>query len=339
MEKINEIKEILSSSSKKIVIIPHRNPDGDAIGSTLGLSLFLKKKGHEVTVVSPNDFPKFLKWMPTAKSVVNAEFNKSLSIQKIEEAEILFLLDFNTLSRIDQLAELVDKSKAIKILIDHHQEPDSFDYMYSDVKMSSTCEMVYHFIDKLDETEKIDQDLATCLYVGLLTDTGNFKYPATTALTLKVASKLVEKGLVIHKIHHQLFDNSRPDKLKLLSAALSKMEALPEYRTTIFNLTKAEMLSHDYQRGDTDGFVNYGLSLKDYVFSILFIEDTQKDFIKISFRSKGDFDVNQLARKHFNGGGHINAAGGRSDLPMDETIAKLKTILTSYETALKNTEV
>lgn len=338
MQNFEELKSLLSEP-KRIVLLPHRNPDGDAIGSTLAMRLYLSKLGHSCEVISPNDFPKFLKWMEGAKDIQIAEYNPGHSRRTIEKAELIFLLDFNTTARIDEVGEWLDRSEAPKVLIDHHQEPDQFDFMYSDVEMPATCQMVYKFIEAMGHLDLIDVSLAECIYTGILTDTGGFRYRTTSAETHRIVANLLEKGLNLDKIYNEVYDNQSVGRLKLLGVTLDSLIALPDYRTAYMKLTRAEQADYGMQKGDTEGFVNYGLGINNNVLSVFFIEDQQQDFIKISFRSKGGFDVNQFARKHFNGGGHISAAGGRSDLGMEETIEKFVKILEGYKQELEEVEI
>lgn len=338
MQNFEELKSLLSEP-KRIVLLPHRNPDGDAIGSTLAMRLYLSKLGHSCEVISPNDFPKFLKWMEGAKDIQIAEYNPGHSRRTIEKAELIFLLDFNTTARIDEVGEWLDRSEAPKVLIDHHQEPDQFDFMYSDVEMPATCQMVYKFIESMGHLDLIDVSLAECIYTGILTDTGGFRYRTTSAETHRIVANLLEKGLNLDKIYNEVYDNQSVGRLKLLGVTLDSLIAMPDYRTAYMKLTRAEQADYGMQKGDTEGFVNYGLGINNNVLSVFFIEDQQHDFIKISFRSKGGFDVNQFARKHFNGGGHISAAGGRSDLGMEETIEKFVKILEGYKQELEEVEI
>lgn len=338
MQNFEELKSLLSEP-KRIVLLPHRNPDGDAIGSTLAMRLYLSKLGHSCEVISPNDFPKFLKWMEGAKDIQIAEYNPGHSRRTIEKAELIFLLDFNTTARIDEVGEWLDRSEAPKVLIDHHQEPDQFDFMYSDVEMPATCQMVYKFIESMGHLDLIDVSLAECIYTGILTDTGGFRYRTTSAETHRIVANLLEKGLNLDKIYNEVYDNQSVGRLKLLGVTLDSLIAMPDYRTAYMKLTRAEQAEYGMQKGDTEGFVNYGLGINNNVLSVFFIEDQQHDFIKISFRSKGGFDVNQFARKHFNGGGHISAAGGRSDLGMEETIEKFVKILEGYKQELEEVEI
>lgn len=338
MHNFQELKRLLNKP-KRIVILPHKNPDGDAIGSTLAMSQYLTKLGHECDVISPNDFPKFLKWMEGSKDIHIAEYNPGNSRRIMEKAELIFILDFNSPDRIDEVGEWLNRSKAPKVMIDHHQEPDQFDFMYSDVTIPATCQMVYNFIEAMDHLDLIDTNIAECIYTGILTDTGSFRFRSTSADTHRVVAALMDVGIDIDKINNNIFDTQSAGRLKLLSVTLDSLEAFPEYRTAFMHLTRAEQLEHGIQKGDTEGFVNYGLGIHDYVFSVIFIEDQQHDFIKISFRSKGNLDVNQFARKHFNGGGHVNAAGGRSDLSMEDTIEKFKALLEEYKEELQAVEI
>jgi len=334
-DHINSIKALLSSP-KSIVIIPHKNPDGDAIGSTLGLFHYLKKHNHNATIIAPNDYPDFLKWMPGESSIMKYDQQKKESDTLISGADIIFTLDFNSLGRIGSMEDSVKVSKAIKIMIDHHQQPDDYaKYMYSDVTMSSTCEMVFNFIDMLDDLDNIDSDIATCLYTGIMTDTGSFRFPSTTSATHKTIGTLIEKGANNSEIHNNIMDTNSYERMQLLGKALSNLRVIPEYRTAYITLSQEELNAFNFKKGDTEGFVNYGLSLKGIIFAVIFIENHQENIIKISLRSKGDFSVNELSRSHFQGGGHTNAAGGKSDLNLSDTIDKFISILPQYKQDLK----
>ncbi|MCD2258725.1 DHH family phosphoesterase [Psychroserpens luteolus] len=330
-DDINSIKALLSSP-KAIVIIPHKNPDGDAIGSTLGLYHYLKSHSHKAIIIAPNDYPDFLKWMPGESTILKYESDTAESDDYIKDADIIFTLDFNSLSRIGDMETAVAASKGMKIMIDHHQQPDNYAaYMYSDVSMSSTCEMVYNFIDMLGDSDTINSDIATCLYVGIMTDTGSFRFPSTTSATHKIIGNLIEKGANNSQIHNNLYDTNSYERLQLLGRALSNLKVIPEYRTAYITLSQEELNTFKFKKGDTEGFVNYGLSLKGVIFAAIFIENQQENIIKISLRSKGDFSVNELSREHFSGGGHTNAAGGKSDLNLNDTIDKFISILPQYK--------
>ena len=335
--KISEIKSLLGTP-KNIVIVPHRNPDGDAMGSALGLYHYLKLNHHNVDVIAPNDYPDFLKWIPGDETVLKFEGQQEQSNSILEKADILFTLDFNAYHRAgEQMAEALEQSSAIKIMIDHHQQPDAYaNYMYSDITMSSTCEMVYNFIEMLGDADKINATIATCLYVGIMTDTGSFRFASTTSRTHQVIGDLIDKGADNSQIHNNIYDTNSYSRLQLLGRAMQNLKVIPELRTAYMSLTQAELDEFNFKKGDTEGFVNYGLSLKDIIFAAIFIESQQDQIIKISLRSKGDFSVNEFSRAHFNGGGHTNAAGGRSEDDMQTTIDKFISILPTYKQNLSH---
>jgi bifunctional oligoribonuclease and PAP phosphatase NrnA len=338
MTNFDALKELLSSP-KKIAILPHKNPDGDAIGSTLAMYHYLKKLNHTCNIVSPNDFPKFLKWMPSAKEIVIADYQAKRAEAIIHQADLIFILDFNTVTRIDDLGNWVQKSKAPKVLIDHHREPDTFDFMYSDIEMPATCQMVYNFIEAMDNLNLIDKQIAECIYTGMMTDTGGFRFRNTSASTHRIVANLIDAGVEVDKVTSYVNDSQSEARLKLLSLTLNNLNFLKDYRTAFMYLKREDLLENGFQKGDTEGFVNYGLSVENYIFSVIFIEDTVHNFIKISLRSKGDFDVNEFSRKYFNGGGHMNAAGGRSDLSMEETIKYFQSLLPAYQDKLLKVEI
>ncbi|MFL1011888.1 DHH family phosphoesterase [Flavisericum labens] len=335
-QDISGIKALLATK-KKIVIVPHKNPDGDAIGSSLGLCQFLLKGNHKVHVITPNDFPSFLKWIPGSDAILKYDSQSRICDALINDADIVFTLDFNAFHRTGDMESVLEESKATKIMIDHHQSPDDYAlYTYSDVSMSSTCEMVYHFIDMLGDTNLIDKDIATCLYVGIMTDTGSFRFASTSSTTHHVVANLIERGANNSEIHNHIFDSNSYESLQLLGRALSNLKVIPESRTAYITLSQEELNQFNYKKGDTEGVVNYGLSLDGIILAVIFIEDKQEGIIKISLRSKGNFSVNEMSRAHFNGGGHINAAGGRSHLSLHETVEKFISILPSYNKALNN---
>ncbi|WP_439152829.1 DHH family phosphoesterase [Winogradskyella sp.] len=336
--QISDIKSLLSSP-KSIVIVPHKNPDGDAMGSTLALYHYLKRYNHNATVIAPNDYPDFLKWLPGDDSVLKYDSQKEESDALLEQAEIIFTLDFNALHRAgEQLGNTIKANNCTKIMIDHHQEPDTYaNYTYSDVTMSSTCEMVYNFIEMLDDTNKINASTATCLYVGIMTDTGSFRFPATTSRTHQIIGDLIDRGADNSQIHNKVYDTNSFSRLQLLGRALQNLKVIPELRTAYITLSQAELDKFNFKKGDTEGFVNYALSVKGIIFATIFIENHQDDIIKISLRSKGTFSVNEFSRAHFNGGGHTNAAGGRSESDLQSTIDKFISILPNYKNELSQT--
>ncbi|MBT8243754.1 MAG: bifunctional oligoribonuclease/PAP phosphatase NrnA [Winogradskyella sp.] len=334
-EDISAVKTLLSVP-KRIIIVPHRNPDGDAIGSTLGLMHYLKLNNHEARVIAPNDYPDFLKWIPGEDSILKFESQRTDSKKLIAEADIIFTLDFNALNRTgNDMAEVLEASIATKIMIDHHQAPDDYaKYMYSDVSMSSTCEMVFNFIEMLDDTDKITPDIATCIYVGIMTDTGSFRFRSTTSRTHHIIADLIDKGADNTEIHNQVYDTNSYHRLQLLGKALQNLKVLPELNTAYITLSQKELDEFNFKKGDTEGVVNYALSIENVVLAAIFIENIHEGIIKISLRSKGDFSVNEFSRAHFNGGGHTNAAGGRSEMSLKETVEKFIAILPEYKTLL-----
>ena len=322
--------QLLLATPKKITIIPHRNPDGDAMGSTLALYHFLLKLNHEAIVMVPNEFPDFLAWIPGTETVRVFEKDKDNCTKILNESDVIFTLDFNAFHRTGNEMEVVlAQQKATFIMIDHHQKPDDYaTYMYSDTSIGSTCEMIYNFISFLDKTALIDTTIGTCIYTGILTDSGSFKFPGTTGNTHRIVAELIDLGVQNTQIPNLLFDNSSYSRLQLLGRALQNMKILAEHKTSYTTLTQDELDTFHYIKGDTEGIVNYGLSIKGIVFTAIFIENRDEKIIKISFRSQGDFDANQFARDHFNGGGHRNAAGGKSDLSLEDTIQKFENIVT-----------
>ena len=332
---INEIKELkqLLSSPKNLVIVPHRNPDGDAVGSSLGLLHFLQKMGHNVTVVAPNDFPTFLKWMPQADKVLKYDVQNRQSKRAIDEADFVFLLDFNALHRTgSDMQSYLEKYKGDFIMIDHHQEPDAIArFTYSDTSICSTCQMIYHFIEKLEMVSLVDQHIASCLYAGIMTDTGSFRFASTTSTTHRIIADLIDKGAENAKIHNQVYDTNSIGRLHLLGVAMNNLVVIPEYNAAYITMTRKELDAHDFQKGDTEGVVNYALSVKGIVLAAIFIEDPDQGIIKISLRSKGSFSVNKFARNHFDGGGHDNASGGRTELSIQETVEKFVSLLPQYK--------
>ena len=325
---IQTIKSLLATP-KKIVIIPHRNPDGDAMGSTLGLYHFLLKLNHQVLVISPNEFPEFLDWLPGSETVLTYEKHKDETTKILQEAELLFTLDFNSLHRVGEMETILKELTATYIMIDHHQKPDDYaEFIYSDTEFGSTCEMIYNFIELLDQTHLLDKTIATCIYTGILTDSGSFRFPKTTGKTHRIVASLIDLGVENSLIPNLLFDNNSYNRLQLLGKALQNMKVMSEFNTSFITLSQAELDSFEHVKGDTEGIVNYGLTIKGIIFTALFIENKEEKIIKISFRSQGDFDVNQFARDNFSGGGHINAAGGKSELSLEETIKKFEGLVT-----------
>ena len=328
--QLKQLKQILDKP-KQVVIVPHKNPDGDAMGSCLAWQNVLGKLGHSTTVIAPNGYPTFLNWLPGNDAVLIYEENPEVAAQEIAQADLIFTLDFNTLKRIDEMGKRVAESAAKKIMIDHHQEPDDYaDLMFSYPNIGSTCELVFQIIEGLELVHLIDKAVASCLYTGIVTDTGSFRFPSVTAATHRAVATLIDSGANHSQIHDNIKDNARPDRLKLLGIALKNMVFLPEYKTAYIMLSQAELDACNYQKGDTEGFVNYGLSVSGIQMAVLMTEHQKEDIIKISFRSKGDLAVNTFAKTYFDGGGHINAAGGKSDHSLAKTETYFRESLAAF---------
>jgi phosphoesterase RecJ-like protein len=339
MEKsqLHKLQSFLSTK-KDIVIVPHRNPDGDAMGSTLALCQYFNSKNHSATVVVPNEYPDFLRWLPGSEKVILFDKQNKQAKRAIDASDIIFLLDFNALHRVgDDMAKTLEAYENDFAMIDHHQQPDDVaTYLYSDTSICSTAQMVYHFLEMLNDTDAITKDIATCLYTGIMTDTGSFRFRSTTSETHRIVAKLIEKGAENDKIHSNVYDSNSYNRLLLLGQALTNLKIFPEYKTAFITLSEKEKNKFNYKKGDTEGVVNYALSLHDIVFAAIFIEDEEQKIIKISFRSKGSFSVNQFARNYFNGGGHDNAAGGKSDLSLKKTVDYFTSLLPNYKNELQD---
>lgn len=314
-----------------ITIIPHTSPDGDAIGSTLGLYHFLKNQGHDVQVIAPTDFPDFLKWMPEADRILIYPDQESRAEQRIADSSLIFTLDFNNLLRAKPLTSFLQKALATFVMIDHHQQPDTYATItYSDEKASSTCELIYNTIVSLGSQEAINQTIATCLYTGIMTDTGGFRFSMTSPQTHRVAAVLLEKGANCAQIASEVLDSYSIDRLQLLGTVLDGLTYLKEYKTAYMSVSSKILKQFNFRKGDTEGFVNYGLRIKEAELAVIFIENEEDNLIKISFRSKTTLDVNLLARTYFNGGGHINAAGGSMSISLEDTIAYFLEVLPKF---------
>jgi phosphoesterase RecJ-like protein len=319
--QLEQLKQWLDKPAT-VVIIPHKNPDGDAMGSCLAWQGMLNQLGHSTSVIAPNDYPTFLHWLPGHDGVLIYENDQELADKLIAGADMVFTLDFNTLKRIDQMGARVAESAAKKVMIDHHQEPDDYaDIMFSNPAIGSTCEFVFQIIDAMGLAKHINQDIASCLYTGIVTDTGSFRFPSVTSATHRAVATLIDAGANHSEIHEKIKDNARPDRLKLLGIALKNMVFISEYKTAYITISQDELDACNYQKGDTEGFVNYGLSVGGIEMAVLMTESKKEEMIKISFRSKGDLAVNLFAKTYFEGGGHINAAGGKSDKSLRETEA------------------
>ena len=331
-QEIEEIKELLSSR-KRIVIVTHKNPDGDAMGSSLGMYNYLLRRKHNVKVITPNGYPTFLQWLPGDDKVIEYSESAELAQAKIKKAEIIFCLDFNMLKRIGDVGDHVKRSKATKILIDHHPQPDNFaDYLFHSKKSSSTAQLVFDFIALMGDKKLINRKSANCLYTGIMTDTLNFRIGTTTAHTHRVTSELIEAGAQNSLAFANVFDTNSEERVRMLGYSLQKMKVFKEFHAAFISLSASELKKFNFQKGDTEGLVNYPLSIEGIHFSALFLET--KGEIRISFRSKGNFDVNKFARKNFNGGGHVNAAGGEGRGTLDATVLKFVNLLPEYKEEL-----
>lgn len=314
---------------QEVVILSHRNPDGDAIGSCLAWKHYLLQKGHKVQVILPSEYPVNFAWMPHSEEITIYDLQPEKSKKIIESASMICCLDFNSLDRIDKMSETVKASTAFKIMIDHHIDPETFaQAMISDEHASATCELIFDTIQNLGEEHLINQTVAECLYTGILTDTGNFVHAVTPAV-MRTAARLLELGVDNDKLQILIFKNMPEKQLRLLGYSLyHRMEILPEYKVGLIFLTKEDYAKFGISRGDTEGIVNYMLQLKDVDIAALITD--QNGIIKFSFRSKGDISVQTLAREHFNGGGHKNASGGYQHTSLREAIDKFKYVIPKF---------
>ena len=328
------LKELLAQP-KHIVITTHHKPDGDAMGSSLGLYNYLIQKGHQVRVITPTDYPVFLQWLPNNPEVIIYTEKPEESQQLVADADLIFCLDFNWLSRINELGEFVRSAKAPKIMIDHHLEPEGFDdYRHWTINACATAQLVYDFIVTImQERNLINKDVATCLYTGIMTDSGSFRFPTTTAEVHHIVADLITLGAENSRIHQLVYDNFSEKRLRFLGhCLLNKMEIFTEYNAALITVTKEELKQYEITTGDTEGVVNYALSINGIRLAALIIE--RPDKVKLSLRSTGDFPANEICKKYFNGGGHRNAAGGFSDEKMEAVVSQFKTILPEYKTLL-----
>jgi phosphoesterase RecJ-like protein len=325
-DSIQKAKKLINKYDK-IIIITHTSPDGDALGSSLALYHFLTEYGKQVDVIVPNEFPDFLQWMPGADQIIIAEKNLSIAAELVEAAELIFLLDFNVLKRIEQIEPLIQKSSANKILIDHHLEPDKFcNITISHPEISSTAELIFRFICRMGLYEYVNKACAECIYIGMMTDTGAFTYNSNSPAIYYIISELLEKGIDKDAIYSRIYSNLSERKIRMQGYVLyNKMKIFRNYKTSLISLTYGEHQQFKSQKGDTEGFVNIPLSIESIVFSAFIREE--KDVVRISFRSKGDFPTNQFAKEVFGGGGHLNASGG-------EFYGKLEDALKLFEEAL-----
>jgi len=328
LTRIDRLKNFLQDKNQLITIVVHANPDGDAIGSALGLYAWMTEQGFSrVYVVAPNPYASFLHWMPGNDQVIVAEEEKDKGLRLISTARLLICLDFNGMGRTAGLEEHMRASEAAKIMIDHHPDPENdFDLMISDTKVSSTAELLYECLAGLSDQEAISLTVAQCLYAGIVTDTGSFSYGCNNPRTYEIVARLIEKGVDGAKIQRLIYSTYSEDRMRLLGFCLSeKLKVIPEANTAYISLSESELLRFNHKEGDTEGIVNYGLSIENIKLAALFTE--KEDHVKISLRSTGDLDANMLARNHFNGGGHKNAAGGKSFASLEDTLADFESLV------------
>ncbi len=329
MSETGQLKKLLSTP-KNVAILTHRNPDGDAIGSSLAVKLLLEQMHHRCRVILPSDFPVVFEFLPGIKDAMIYDNDPEACCKTLEWAEIIFFLDFNGLDRVEKMALTIADSKAYKVLIDHHLDPEPFaDYYLTDTGASSTCELVYRFVRSLGYQNYLSLEIADCLFTGIITDTGSFKY-GTNPEVYRMAADLKEIGVDDYALQDAIFNSWTERQLNILGHALrNRLEVLPEWKTGIIRLTKGDYLKYQISRGDTEGVVNYILMIKGIELAA-FIREMPLGEIRLSLRSKGDISVQEIASKHFNGGGHKNASGGTSDLDLQGTIERFKQILPLY---------
>ncbi|MEO8886511.1 MAG: DHH family phosphoesterase [Mucilaginibacter sp.] len=325
----------LLTQPQQIVITTHHKPDGDAMGSSLGLYNYLIQQGHHVKVIAPTDYPDFLSWMPGNEEVIIYTEHTAETAKLIAAASIIFCLDFNNLSRINEMGELVRESKALKVMIDHHLEPEDFDdYRHWDIKACATAQLVYDFIaNLLKHKELINADVATCLYTGIMTDSASFRLPNTTSAVHRVVADLIDAGAINWRIHELVYNSASENRLRFLGHCLTDcLEILPEYNTAIIAVSKQDIEKYNVNTGDTEGIVNYALSITSIRLAAFIVE--RDDKVKLSLRSKGDFPANDICKKYFSGGGHRNAAGGQSTDSLTNVVKQFKLILPDYKKLL-----
>lgn len=318
------------STPHKLVIITHFNPDGDAIGSSMGLYNALIQKQHSVHVIIPNEQPQFLRWMSGCNTIFNFSDKKEQSLQLLNQAEMVFCLDFNATNRIDKLEEHLKTLTCPTVMLDHHPYPANFaTYNFSAIEKSSTCEVVFDFISELGWLDVVNKTVAECLMTGIMTDTGCFVHNSSNPRTYEIMSVLLSTGADKNDIYNRVFDNYSFDRMKLLGYCLNeKLVYLPEYHVAYMSLTREEQNRFNMQTGDTEGIVNIPFSIKGIWVTAFFSE--KNDNIRISFRSKGNFAINHFSEKYFNGGGHHNAAGGESKLSMPETLKRFEELIKQH---------
>lgn len=328
--QVSEVEELLNQY-EKIVIVTHMSPDGDAVGSSLALYHYLVDSGNDVTIIVPNSFPDFLAWLKGSKDILNYEKYPDFAQRLIMNAELIFCLDFNVPKRIGAMAAFVEASDAKKILIDHHPEPTDFcDVVISHPEISSTSELIFMLICRLGDFELMSKYSAEAIYTGMMTDTGAFSYNSNDAQIYNIIGELLKKGIDKDLIYSNVYHNYSVDRYRMLGYVLSeKMKIYPEFKTALITLTNDEQLKYNAKKGDTEGFANLPLNIKDIIFSVFLRED--RDMIKISLRSQGSFPANKFSAECFNGGGHLNAAGGEFYGSLSEAVEIFEKKLPEYK--------
>lgn len=335
IELIRRFEQLIKNSSKSIVLVPHTNPDGDAMGSVLGLWRVLINAGFSVKIVSPTKYPEFYHWMDGHEQVINYSHHPKQSARAFAESDLLICMDFNQLSRLGDMKQLVESFEGKKVLIDHHPYPGNFtDLVISDVTCSSTAELVFSILQSTDLFQYIDKNAATSFFTGIMTDTGSFDYNVSDPRTFETVAQLTRMGIDQQDIHSKVYDNYSANRMRLMGFCLNnRMTVYPEFHAACMYISREDQKAFNFVTGDNEGFVNMPLSIKGIVFSALFTE--KEKYIKASFRSKGDFAVNEVSEKYFNGGGHRNAAGGEYFASLTEALTKFEEILPEFEEKIK----
>ncbi|MCF6360923.1 MAG: DHH family phosphoesterase [Cyclobacteriaceae bacterium] len=327
--------ELLFSSPKNIVLTIHLNPDADALGSALGFALVLRKKGHTVSVVSPNTFPDFLKWMKGNEDVLVFDKEPELCKKVIQDAELIFSMDYSALKRVGPVGDEIAKSTAKKIIIDHHRDPEGYaSLMKWSTNAGATCELVFDLLEELQWLHLLDKDAGDCIYAGIMTDTGGFRHPNTSQHIHEVVAKLLGIGVDGARVSKLIYDTNTVDRIKLLGFALSqRLKVITTHNIAYIYLSAEDLKKYNAQKGDTEGLVNYALSIKGVVMAALFKESD--NMVKMSFRSVGEFSVNDFAKTNFDGGGHTNAAGGVSKtMNLQQVVEKFEKLVQTYKLEL-----
>ena len=328
---IDHLKAIIGEGSF-FVLTCHAGPDGDALGSTLGMAHYLRELGKEALVIVPDAFPDFLAWMPGAQEILRFDKQRDKAELMLSMADVIFAMDYNALNRVDDMGALIAKSKAKKVLVDHHLQPDNFcNLSFSYPKLSSTCEVVFRLVMAMEGCELLTKAACECIYTGMMTDTGNFSYGPCTQEVYLIISMLMQKEINKDRIYNKVFNNYSEGRLRLMGYVLfEKMRVFPEQHTALITLSREEMARFNFNKGDSEGLVNIPLQMKGIYFSAFLREDTDKDLIRVSLRSQGTFPCNKFASQYFGGGGHLNASGGQHNGTLAEAVAIFEKALEEF---------